>query len=63
MINYQINTIQEQFPGLKDQSLETEKPVTMGRGYTNKQRQLPQVSKAGGIKLHQLQEEAHPGVY
>ena len=37
--------------------------MTMGRGYTNKQRRLPQVSIAGGIKLHQLQEEAHPGAY
>ena len=55
--------MQEQFPGLRDQSLETEKPMTMGRGYTNKQRRLPQVSIAGGIKLHQLQEEAHPGAY
>ena len=61
MINHQINTIQEQLPGLKDQSLETEKPMTMGRGCTNKQRWLPQVSI--GIKLHQLQEEAPPEAY
>lgn len=36
-----MNTIQEHFPGLQDQSLETEKPMTMGRGYTNKLSQLP----------------------